>query len=215
MDRGCRCQDCLSGAALGRTATSRVSTPAFAMSCSTARSSTLCARPRIVIESSTSVVGVLTGRGADLIIIDDPVCTENWIRLDASQSHATIPPTRRHRRSWNRGCIVSRRLTQVRDMGRRHLKTRKWPQRRATVSVSRRNVAQILASGTWPQRPDWLAGVGGLELRNLETLGRGKSSITTGLPLQTERQCRRLTWPLLPRLGSRPAGDSATVGLRW
>jgi hypothetical protein len=35
-----------SGAALGRTATSRASTPAFAMSCSTARSSTLCARPR-------------------------------------------------------------------------------------------------------------------------------------------------------------------------
>src|SRR5262249_50931627 len=35
-----------SGVALGRTATSRASTPAFAMSCSTARSSTLCARPR-------------------------------------------------------------------------------------------------------------------------------------------------------------------------
>src|SRR5262249_46238161 len=35
-----------SGAALGRTATSRASTPAFAMSCLTARSSTLCARPR-------------------------------------------------------------------------------------------------------------------------------------------------------------------------
>src|SRR5437016_8967449 len=34
-----------SGAALGRTATSRASTPAFAMNCSTARSSTLCARP--------------------------------------------------------------------------------------------------------------------------------------------------------------------------
>ena len=33
-------------AALGRTATSRASTLAFAMSCSTARSSTLCARPR-------------------------------------------------------------------------------------------------------------------------------------------------------------------------
>ena len=35
-----------SEAALGRTATSRASTPAFAMSCSTGRSSTLCARPR-------------------------------------------------------------------------------------------------------------------------------------------------------------------------
>jgi hypothetical protein len=35
-----------SAAARGRTATSRASTPAFAMSCSTARSSTLCARPR-------------------------------------------------------------------------------------------------------------------------------------------------------------------------
>jgi hypothetical protein len=37
----------------------------------------------------------------------------------------------------------------------------------------------------------------------------------TGLPLQTERQCRQLMWPFLPRLGSRPAGDTATVGLRW
>src|SRR5262249_26322281 len=35
-----------SGAAPGRTATSRASTPAFAMSCSTARFSTRCARPR-------------------------------------------------------------------------------------------------------------------------------------------------------------------------
>src|SRR5262245_3666074 len=44
-----------SGAAPGRTATSRASTPAFAMSCSTARFSTLCARPR-----SSSRVGDAT-----------------------------------------------------------------------------------------------------------------------------------------------------------
>ena len=31
------------------------------------------------------------------------------------------------------------------------------PQRLATVSVNRGNVAQILTSGTWPQRRDWLA----------------------------------------------------------
>jgi hypothetical protein len=69
-----------------------------------------------------------------------------------------------------------------------------------------------------------------LELWNSETLGRGEPSFnpemvrkqkpdilyrTTGLPLQTERQYRWLMWPFLPRLGSRPAGDSATVGLRW
>src|SRR5438046_10576805 len=34
-----------SEAVLGRTGTSKASTPAFAMSCSTARSSTVCARP--------------------------------------------------------------------------------------------------------------------------------------------------------------------------
>src|SRR5262245_39000495 len=44
-----------SGAAPGRTATSRASMPAFAMSCSTARFSTLCARPR-----SSSRVGDAT-----------------------------------------------------------------------------------------------------------------------------------------------------------
>jgi len=37
----------------------------------------------------------------------------------------------------------------------------------------------------------------------------------TGLRLQTERQCCRVDEGLLPRLGSCPAGDSATVGLRW
>jgi hypothetical protein len=40
-----------SGAALGRTATSRASTPAFAMSCSMARSSTPSREAQIVIES--------------------------------------------------------------------------------------------------------------------------------------------------------------------
>jgi hypothetical protein len=44
--RFCFCQPSTHLSALGRTATSRASTPAFAMSCSTARSSTLCARPR-------------------------------------------------------------------------------------------------------------------------------------------------------------------------
>src|SRR5262245_21277245 len=49
-----------SGAALGRTATSRASTPAFAMSCSTARSSTLYARPR-----SSSTAGDATSTRSD------------------------------------------------------------------------------------------------------------------------------------------------------
>src|SRR5262249_48476323 len=80
------------------------------------------------------------------------------------------------------------------------------------------------------RRPDCLAGVTGLELRSSETLGGANQASTlrccadrtptflaetTGLPLQTERQCRRLMWPFLPRLGSRPAGDTAIVGLRW
>ena len=61
---------------------------------------------------------------------------------------------------------------------------------------------------------DWLAGAGGFELRNSERLGTGEPSYpemlrqrkpvflaeATGLPLQTERQCRRLMWPFLPRL---------------
>jgi len=38
---------------------------------------------------------------------------------------------------------------------------------------------------------------------------------TTGLPLQMERQCRRADKGPLDLLGSRPAGDTATVGLRW
>src|SRR5947209_3499363 len=38
---------------------------------------------------------------------------------------------------------------------------------------------------------------------------------STGLPLQTERQCPRIDAGLRPHLGSRPAGDTATVGLRW
>src|SRR5437764_5873759 len=86
---------------------------------------------------------------------------------------------------------------------------------------------QFFQPGHRGQRPHSLAGVGGLELRSSEMFGRDESSFnlrccaarflieTTGLPLQTERQCRRLMWPLLPHVGSPPRWRYRIVGLRW
>src|SRR5262249_38697743 len=131
-------------------ATSRASMPAFAMSCSTARSSTLCARPRSSSRAGGATTHASIGYKLPAPEVFVPAFARGRLRYaDQLRRHADKPPTLNYNPTWT----VSGALTS--PINERLSFTGK--PRRLTVSPARRPRDRLSERQTNPRGPARIA----------------------------------------------------------